>query len=714
MRKKATSCLMAAVMAASALTGCGSSVVDQAASQQASEQSTTEAPKATTEAAGGTEETKGEEKSGPDLTDTVELKFNFALGNKSRTMTYNQESPLTLPDGTVVSAGMLKPMWSYVEKEMNSKFTDVTVQDIKATDMIQTESTSNFAGANIFGGESIAERLMFYGTEGKFVNLSEKMEEGYMPNFKAYLEANPAVKSAITAYDGSIYHVPYIAELNQFARTFNIRETWVTKLLDDESAAYDKADFSVHYNGFYVGDNKRTGDNGGTVTPKKGVDVVKKTDQSIIEIQNGLDVKNGETLTNALIQYIKDNYEYDNPSELYLGEKAAYDIDEMIALMRCIKANPTLLTDGKAEAVWPLFVRQSNYREDLIRLSTYFGGIKAHGADSYLSRWYIDGDGKVQYTYSEEDIYNVLGYLSDMEAEGLIYSDCYELTDKTNFRSTLWGTDEGDAPSYGFMTYDWIASSTSDSLNKDTVVILPPVAKVNGVWQYYIDNGRAIKPDGWAISVAGSTDEQIQRACAVMDYFFTEEGAVVQNYGLPMALEEGEKYEGPDGIQYPKFTPWVVETAGAVAKGDLSTFLRDWMGCLMPIGYQKEIGFEYQYTSERGFEGWALLQNSTTNFATYAGEGIKGDNPNYYKMIPPVFSLTSRQKETVSDSTSLDSPDIVEFMFNVVRYKTKGNAPSGTVVAQNYEEYLAEFEKRGLELYEETYQAAYEVMTSGN
>ena len=146
MRKKAISCLMAAVMAASALTGCGSSVVDQAASQQ----STTEAPKATTEAAGGTEETKGEEKSGPDLTDTVELKFNFALGNKSRTMTYNQESPLTLPDGTVVSAGMLKPMWSYVEKEMNSKFTDVTVQDIKATDMIQTESTSNFAGANNF------------------------------------------------------------------------------------------------------------------------------------------------------------------------------------------------------------------------------------------------------------------------------------------------------------------------------------------------------------------------------------------------------------------------------------------------------------------------------------------------------------------------------------------------------------------------------------
>ena len=73
-------------------------------------------------------------------------------------MTYNQESPLTLPDDTVISAGMLKPLWNYVEKELNSKFVDVTVQDIKATDMIQTESTSNFTGANIFGGNSIADR----------------------------------------------------------------------------------------------------------------------------------------------------------------------------------------------------------------------------------------------------------------------------------------------------------------------------------------------------------------------------------------------------------------------------------------------------------------------------------------------------------------------------------------------------------------------------
>ncbi len=714
MRRKAAKALAAVVAASAILTGCGSSVVDQAQNQQ-TQAPTTAAPQQTA-AAGGTEESKGQEEApaGPDLTNTVELKFNFAVGNKSRTMTYNQESPLTLPDGTVVTAGMLKPMWSYVEKELNSKFTDVTVQDIKSKDMIQTESTANFSGANIYGGESIAERLMFYGTEGKFVNLTEVMEAGGMPHFKAYLEENPDVKSAITAYDGNIYHVPYIAEINQIARAFEIRGSWVPALLDTADASYDTDSFDVYYEGFYVGDNKRTGDNGGTVTPKDGVAITKKTDESIIEIQNSLDVKNGETLTAALIQYINDNYDYDNPSELYVGEKAAYDIDELVALWRCIKANPHYLTDGKADVVWPMFPRQSSYREELVRLAAYFGGVKVHGADSYQARWYIDENGKVQYTYSQEGIYDVLCYLSDMEAEGLIYSDCYDLTDKTNYRSTLWGTDEGEVPSFGFMTFDYIASSTSDSLNKDTIVVLPPVAKINGTWQYYIDNGRAIKSDGWAISIAGSTEEQIDRACAVFDYFFTEEGAVIQNYGLPMILEENEKYEGPDGKSYPKFTPWVNETCAAVAKGDLSTFLRDWMGCLMPIGYQKEIGFEYQYTSDRGFEGWALLQGSTLHIATYAGEGPAGDNPNYYKMVPPVFSLTSRQKETIADSTSIEFDDIVEYMFNIIRYRTRGNAPSGAEVAQTYDEYAKKFEERGLDLYVETYQTAYEVITLGN
>ena len=108
-----------------------------------------------------------------------------------------------------------------------------------------------------------------------------------------------------------------------------------------------------------------------------------------------------------------------------------------------------------------------------------------------------------------------------------------------------------------------------------------------------------------------------------------------------------------------------------------------------------------------------LLQGSTTTFATYAGEGPKGDNPNYYKMIPPVFSLTLRQKETISETTAMDEDDVVEKMFNIVRYKT-ATIPRRITIPANYEEYLAQFEARNLADYVVAYQQAYAAMQAAN
>ena len=699
-----------------AFTGCSKEESGSTAAAPAA--AATQAPAASapaeTEESTAPAETAAAAAEGPDLSKNVELRFNLAYGNRSRTMTYNQNSPLTLSDGTTVTAGMLKPMWSYVAGKLNSTFVDVGIQDAQASDMIRTEAATNFSNANIFGGNSIASQLVQYGTRGMFVNLNDLMEQGLMPNFKAYLDANPTVRQYITAYDGGIYYAPYIAEVGGMARQYIIRETWVTKLLDAENAAYDTTPFTTYYEGFYIGDNVRTGENGGTVEPKPGVFVTKKTAENIIEIQNALEVKNGETLTKALIDYIGRNYDYEKPSDLFLSDTAAYDIDELTALFRCIRANGLYLTDGARADVWPFFVRQSSYREDLVRFSTYFGGVRTNGSDSYDARWTIDENGQLQYTYSTEDMFNVLCYLSDWNAEGLIHRDMYDLTNKTNFRSALWGSDGTEAAQYGFMTYDWIQSSTADALNQDTVVILPPVAKVNGVWQYYIDNARVIKPDGWAISVAGSTEEEIERAAAVFDYFFSEEGHIVQNYGLLMDIDPDKVFTGPDGIDYPAYTDWVFDTTKRVANGDLSVFLRDWIGSQMPIGYQKEIGFEYNSTSERGFEGWELLGGSTVTIPSYSGEGPEGDNPNYYTLIPPMFSLTDRQQETLNTSVNLNNQNIVDYMFNVIRYRTLGNAPSGTEVADDYSEYLSYFTDRGIDTYISIYQAAYQNMLAMN
>ena len=132
----------------------------------------------------------------------------------------------------------------------------------------------------------------------------------------------------------------------------------------------------------------------------------------------------------------------------------------------------------------------------------------------------------------------------------------------------------------------------------------------------------------------------------------------------------------------------------------------------MPIGYAKEIGFEYQYTSQRGFAAWKLLQESTTNIPTYAGTGIKGTNPNFYKLVPPVFSLTKKQTEAIATTTKIEDDATLENIFNVIRFKTAGNAPDGVVVLDTYAKFKKSFDDAGLDTYVKAYQAAYAVMNA--
>ncbi len=642
-------------------------------------------------------------------TDGVEVKFNIAMGNSARTITYNKTEPLTLSDGSVVTAGDLKPVWQYYQDTLNLEFTDVTTQDQKASEMIDLQAATQFKDATIYGGNSIAGDLMSYGTQGYFVDLKAEMEAGNLPNISAYMDENPDVASAITAYDGGIYHIPYIAEVGNFARTFNLREEWVTTLLDDvDNTTFDTdTKVDVVYEGFWTADNAglRTGANGGTVTPKEGVDITKTTTQNVVTLQNEAatsDQLDGKTAVEVLVQYIEDNYDYDNPSELFLGEKAAYDVDELTALFRAVKANPDLLTDGKADSVTPFFVRQTKYREDLLRLAMYFGGNQVYGSDSYDAKLVFDEDGNVKLSYATEGFFDSLVYLNQWYEEGLIHSDFYNETDTANFRTAFYGTDDADTPQFGFMTFDWIASTTSDSLNDDVVSVLPPVSEINGSWQYYVENSRVIKPDGWAISAAAS-DVEKAAALKVIDFIFSDDGHVVQNYGLLDDVEL-DSYTGPDGVVYPKYKDWLIDTANELNSGDVSSFLRDWMGSHIPIGYAKEIGFEYQYTSQRGFDSWALYANSTTNITTYAGEGIDGPNDYFYKLTPPVFSLNSQQSELLSDNVTLNDT-FYELQFNIIKDGLAANSIS------DYDDYLALFNDAGLETYEQVYNAAYDAMT---
>ncbi len=219
------------------------------------------------------------EKKELELSDT--LKINFAMGNNARTMTYQQANPLTLPDGKVITQGDLKPTWQYIESQLGFDIIDVTIQDQKSSEMIDLSAATGFKDAVIFGGENIAGDLMNYGAQGYFIDLNKYLD--YMPNVKEYLEKNPNFANAITAYNGGIYHLPYVAEINNFARVFTGRPDWVTALLDSaEKLEKEKKTINVSYQGFW-----------------------KRHNANVIELQNAA-AKNGKLDQATALQVLVD------------------------------------------------------------------------------------------------------------------------------------------------------------------------------------------------------------------------------------------------------------------------------------------------------------------------------------------------------------------------------------------------------------------------
>ncbi len=656
-----------------AFTACSSTVTDpeaEPAAEQAAEEEAVEAVNAVEDAAVA-EDTEAvaeaQEEAAPDAAESEAmpmaetLNMNVALGNNSRTLTYNQATPLELPDGTVITQGALKPTWQYIEEQLGIQLNDVTIQDQSASEMMDVSAATGFENATIYGGNSIAEDFMSYGAQGYFINLNDYLDQ--MPNFAAYLKENPNIAKAITAYDGGIYFIPYAAELGNYARVFPARELWVTSLLDsDEALEEETHTLTPAYEGYW-----------------------ERNATNVADLQN--EAAAGGELTrdvarDTLLAYIAETYpDLEKPSDLYMGASAMYDIDELVALLRVIELSPNTLskvTTGEVvpdTEIAPFFTRYSRYREDVLRLINYFGGQRVHGSDSYAARFYLDENGELQFSYAEDAFLEGVDRLADMYAEGLIHSEFADLSTTDNFRDFMYTLDnEPGQRQFGFMTLDWIASTTAS--NPDVVAMLPPLTTVGSSDEFihYSENTRVIKPDGWGVSTT-SSPEEISAALTLLDYFFSEEGNVVQNYGPPYGLEEGEVYVAADGIEYPKFNQWLIDGSCELKNCDMSGYLRDFIGSQIPIGYQKEIGFELQTTTDRGPESWELWIGEDVVMSSYGAE-----NP-IFRLVPPVFSLTEQDLAKLGQSavgeeqvdqiflyitgadTALDSPEALKQLY---------------------------------------------------
>ncbi len=608
------------------------------------------------------------------------LNINISNGNNQRTITYNQATPLTYPDGTVYSQGDLKPTWKYIQDQLGIQFNDVAIQDQTSTEMIDLNAATSFTEATVFGG-SVGEELMSYGAQGYFIDLTKRLDD--MPNVKAYFEANPDVAKAVTAYDGGIYHLPYVHPLGYYSRMFIGRDQWVMGLLDTTDALVDETEtLTVAYEGYW--DRNAT---------------------NVVELQNA--VANGtltrEVALKVLLDYIKTTYpNLAKPSDLYLGVNAEYDMDELIALWRVIKLSPNTLsklTTGEVvegAVISPFFTRTSGTREDALRLANYFGGQRVFGTDSYGSKWYLDKNGELEFSYDDDGMLETYDYLKQLYSEGLIFSEFSDITNKDDFRQTMFAMDASEGQKqFGFMVYEWVASTTA--ANESVVAFLPPVTTLGESEEFvhFVENTRVIKSEGWAISAA-STEEEINAALKLFDYMYTEEGQIVQNYGIPANLVEGETFVGPDGTEYPKFNDWFMNAAKEFKNNDISAFLRDFIGSIIPIGYSASIGYEYQNTVNRGWESWDIYLGAEVITPSYDSE-----DP-LLKLVPPVFSLME-QDEAKLATTSVDNEMNIDQIFLYIT--------GGETSFKSTDDIRQLFIDAGVETYEQVYQEAYKRVT---
>ena len=108
-------------------------------------------------------------------------------------------------------------------------------------------------------------------------------------------------------------------------------------------------------------------------------------------------------------------------------KEACYNVDELIALMRVIKANPKLISGDANKEIVTFFVRgQADNRVNTINQMAQLWGVQ--GVSSAQQKLYFDANGKLHDAQTTIGTYEALEYISQMYEEGLIQQEFWAKT----------------------------------------------------------------------------------------------------------------------------------------------------------------------------------------------------------------------------------------------------------------------------------------------
>ena len=568
---------------------------------------------------------------------------------------------VTLADGVTYLAGDLKPTWVEVEKQLGVKFENQYQGNSAAKEFDFWKD--RLAEVDMVSGT--AAKLTEYGEAGSIVNIAEYLDQ--MPNFKAYLEANPIVRLSITGNTdtGAIYFSPYFDGVNDIERMPLMRVDWVQKLLDGEGAfaadACNKLAAPV-----YTPYMPTAGTNEIDVVTLDGTAVetiAKNYDAAgnIVEKMNAAGELDGVAAVNMLRDYIDaayNGYYGTERSNLFIGQNAAWDADELVALLRCVVANPQTLNG--TDTVQGLFSREDNNnqrRVDMFRFAGTLFGVR--GLESRQDYLWIDEEGLLRDARQELDAYEAMERMNTLVQEGLISKAFVETAEEST--ATYLEND------LGFMHYDYNQTQTVYNETKlqdgeKYMAVMVPVARwfdgtsEDGVYMRFTESWRSVKTDGWGISVAGTKDSQdkLNAALKLIDFAYSPKGQILMSYGPDAFIKTND--DGSyvtfsfNGTEMPVIADATYAELWEKASGNYTNYARQYLGST--LSFAKSQAFEYQCTHEVGKEGAGRISTAIAMGTIKHPELAVTENP-WYTSVPTVLPNTKNENETLSSYSQL-------------------------------------------------------------
>ncbi len=595
----------------------------------------------------------------PEEEETVQI--NMAINYKGNmTISSHLDLPYMALNGTTYNPGDLLPSWEAIEDVLGVEFNDIATESDANTDaQFERLQTSSFEGVDVINatGASIGPE----GVKGNFVNIADHLSD--MPNFSAFLDDNPAVEQSITSADGGIYFTPYFDGFGEQELMFLMRIDWVQDILDTDSPVFDTTAAVVPNN--YTNRVINTPiDTEITVANSDGTTrtVEKAYTTNILDTLAGLSNPTGADVANAFITHIEDTYGdqgYTNLSDVFVGTDAAYDTDELLALMYVVKSNPAFLTadhtDGAKSSVEVFFPRESKGS----RIRNLFRGLEMFGVRGVVSRaeWlYIDETGTLNDARHDDEFIDAVNYLSDIYNDGLILQNPEDPAG-SNWRAQLLSS------STGFMSYDYNASSTAQGLIDDGSsidsdykyqAVLPPVVDWlgDGHFFHYSESVRSVKNEAWGIPAGVADDEAklakvIQLFDGMYDYEDVDSIGTIGLYG-PQGWTNGTMTYADQTVY--RMSEDALGEMNEFAGGNMINYLRQYVGATLPIGHIRSLGLEFQTLSSDGEEGISRLNTARSAGVLRLAGQYESTNP-WYSITPTFFPLTEAQSDEIDDTT---------------------------------------------------------------